>query len=62
MDRERNETDRVKKIGLLLATVAAATACQNGSLPDAPASETRDSAGGGNGIRSHVLIGVQGVP
>ena len=45
MDRERNETDRVKKIGLLLATVAAATACQNGSLPDAPASETRDSAG-----------------
>ena len=24
--------------------------------------QIRDSAGGGNGIRSHVLIGVQGVP
>ena len=63
MDRERNHTHHTKTIGRLFAMFAvAAAACQGGTLPDAPASETRDSAGGGNGIRSHVLIGVQGVP
>ena len=46
MDRERNHTHHTKTIGRLFAMVAvAAAACQGGTLPDAPASETRDSAG-----------------
>ena len=35
---------------------------QDQQAPTGLQSETRDSAGGGNGIRNHVLIGVQGVP
>jgi hypothetical protein len=49
-----------------IAAVVAAwslVACQQDQQsPAGLKSEVRDSAGGGNGIRSHVLIGVQGVP
>ena len=48
--------------GILLFALAAVACQQDGETARGLVSETRDSAGGGNGIRSHVLIGVQGVP
>ena len=55
---------RKQLIPVSAALIAAGTvACQQDeSLGVVDAIEVRDSAGGGNGIRSHVLIGVQGVP
>ena len=54
-------------IGATLVGGGLVASCgEEGSDPvpqtDGPQYGVRDSAGGGNGIRSHVLIGVQGVP
>ena len=48
---------------LIPIVIVTALACQPGDTPPGDTGAlVRDSAGGGNGIRSHVLIGVQGVP
>ena len=47
---------------ILLLLAPAAACAPDPSTPVHTPPQIADSAGGGNGIRSHVLIGVQGVP
>ena len=48
---------------LLTGLSSLTLSCQPGDAPAGePGTEVRDSAGGGNGIRSHGFIRVQGVP
>ena len=70
--RRSNRTPRAGQRGALLAItsliagVLVASCGDAGSNPppdpNAPQYGVRDSAGGGNGIRSHGFIRVQGVP